>query len=87
VAAASGPASFSAMTLTDAELRLLPYLATHLSYPEIGQRLFISRHTVKAEATSIFRKLTASSRSEAIDRAVETGLLESVIYPPRAIFT
>ena len=87
VAATSGPAGFSAMSLTEAELRLLPYLATHLSYPEIGQRLFISRHTVKAEATSIFRKLTASSRSEAIERAVEVGLLESVIYPPRAIFT
>ena len=87
VAATSGPPGFSAMSLTDAELRLLPYLATHLSYPEIGQRLFISRHTVKAEATSIYRKLAASSRSEAIERAVEVGLLESVIYPPRAIFT
>jgi LuxR family transcriptional regulator, maltose regulon positive regulatory protein len=87
VAATSGSAVSSAMSLTAAELRLLPYLATHLSYPEIGERLFISRHTVKAEATSIFRKLRASSRSEAIDRAVEVGLLESSIYPPRAIFT
>jgi LuxR family maltose regulon positive regulatory protein len=75
------------MSLTAAELRLLPYLATHLTYPEIGQRLFISRHTVKAEATSLFRKLSASSRSEAINRAVEIGLLETVTYPPRAIFT
>ena len=83
VAATSGPAGSAAMSLTGAELRLLPYLATHLSYPEIGQRLFISRHTVKAEATSIFRKLDASSRSEGIDRAVEVGLLESSIYPPR----
>ena len=87
VAATSGPAGFSAMSLTGAELRLLPYLATHLTYHEIGERLFISRHTVKAEATSIFRKLNASSRSEAITRAVEVGLLESVIYPPREIFT
>jgi LuxR family maltose regulon positive regulatory protein len=87
VAATSSPAGSAAMSLSGAELRLLPYLATHLTYPEIGQRLFISRHTVKAEATSIFRKLSASSRSEAIDRAVEVGLLESSIYPPRAIFT
>jgi LuxR family maltose regulon positive regulatory protein len=87
VAATSSPAGSSAMSLSGAELRLLPYLATHLNYPEIGQRLFISRHTVKAEATSIFRKLSASSRSEAIERAVEVGLLESSIYPPRAIFT
>jgi LuxR family maltose regulon positive regulatory protein len=86
VAATSSPAGSPAMSLSGAELRLLPYLATHLNYPEIGQRLFISRHTVKAEATSIFRKLSASSRSEAIERAVEVGLLESSIYPPRAIF-
>jgi LuxR family maltose regulon positive regulatory protein len=87
VAATSSPAGSAAMSLSGAELRLLPYLATHLTYPEIGQRLYISRHTVKAEATSLFRKLSASSRSEAIDRAVEVGLLESSIYPPRAIFT
>jgi LuxR family maltose regulon positive regulatory protein len=86
VAATSSPAGSPAMSLTGAELRLLPYLATHLTYPEIGQRLFISRHTVKAEATSLFRKLSASSRSSAIERAVEVGLLETVIYPPRAIF-
>jgi LuxR family transcriptional regulator, maltose regulon positive regulatory protein len=87
VAATSSPAGSPAMSLSGAELRLLPYLATHLTYPEIGQRLYISRHTVKAEATSISRKLSASSRSEAIDRAVEVGLLENAIYPPRAIFT
>ena len=87
VTATSSPAGSQAMSLSGAELRLLPYLATHLTYPEIGQRLYISRHTVKAEATSIFRKLGASSRSEAIDRAVEAGLLESTIYPSRAIFT
>ena len=87
VRATSSPAGSPAMSLTAAELRLLPYLATHLTYPEIGQRLFISRHTVKAEATSLFRKLSASSRSTAIERAVEIGLLETVTYPPRAIFT
>ena len=64
-----------------------PYLATHLTFPEIASRLFISRNTVKTEAVSIYRKLGASSRSEAIERAVEVGLLESSIYPPRADFT
>ena len=85
VAATSGPAGSWAMSLTGAELRLLPYLATHLTFPEIGQRLFISQHTVKTEAISIYRKLGASSRSEAIERAVEVGLLESSIYPPRDV--
>ena len=55
--------------------------------PEIATRLFISRNTVKTEAVSIYRKLSASSRSEAIERAVEVGLLESSIYPPAANLT
>ena len=83
LAATSGSANTWAMSLTGAELRLLPYLATHLTFPEIGARLFISRNTVKTEALAIYRKLGASSRGKAIDRAVEVGLLESSIYPPR----
>jgi LuxR family transcriptional regulator, maltose regulon positive regulatory protein len=80
LAATSGSAGAWAMSLTGAELRLLPYLATHLTVPEIATRLFISRNTVKTEAVSIYRKLNASSRSEAIERAVEVGLLDSPFY-------
>ena len=87
VAATSSPAGSWAMSLTGAELRLLPYLATHLTFVEIGQRLYLSQHTVKTEATSIYRKLQASSRSTAIERAVQVGLLESTIYPPRPNLT
>ncbi len=64
-----------ASALTTAELRLLPYLVTHLSFPEIGERLYISRNTVKTQAMSIYRKLNASSRSEAVQNATEAGLL------------
>jgi LuxR family transcriptional regulator, maltose regulon positive regulatory protein len=84
VAATSGSGGAWAMSLTGAELRLLPYLATHLMFPEIASRLFISRNTVKSEAVSIYRKLGVSSRSEAVERAVEVGLLESSVYPPAA---
>ena len=87
VVASSEPAGAWAMSLTRAELRLLPYLATHLTFPEIASRLFVSRNTVKTEAVGIYRKLDASSRSEAIERAIEVGLLESSIYPPPANFT
>lgn len=66
--------------LTTAELRLLPYLRTHLSFPEIGERLFVSRHTVKTQAMSIYRKLGASTRSEAVTSAQELGLLDAS-YP------
>jgi LuxR family maltose regulon positive regulatory protein len=64
-----------ASTLTVAELRLLPLLTTHLTFREIGQRLFVSQNTIKTQAISIYRKLDASSRSEAIDRATALGLL------------
>ena len=38
--------------LTGAELRLLPLLATHLSFREIGDRLYVSRNTIKTQAIS-----------------------------------
>lgn len=81
VAATSGPDGAWAMSLTGAELRLLPYLATHLTFPGIATRLFISRNTVKSEAVAIYRKFGVSSRSDAIERAIELGLLDDSIYP------
>jgi LuxR family transcriptional regulator, maltose regulon positive regulatory protein len=65
-----------ASALTAAELRLLPLLSTHLSLPEIGQELFLSRNTIKTEANSIYRKLGVSSRSQAVTRSRELGLLD-----------
>jgi LuxR family transcriptional regulator, maltose regulon positive regulatory protein len=61
--------------LTAAELRLLRILGTHHSFRGIGEQLHLSRHTVKSHAMSIYRKLDVSSRSEAIRRARELGLL------------
>jgi LuxR family maltose regulon positive regulatory protein len=71
-----GPDTPGASALTTAELRLLPLLATHLSYPQIAEQISLSRHTVKAEAISIYRKLGASSRDQAIMRARDLGLLD-----------
>jgi LuxR family transcriptional regulator, maltose regulon positive regulatory protein len=62
-------------TLTRAELRLLPLLATHLSFREIGERLFVSHHTIKTQAISVYRKLGVSSRSQAIEAAGRLGLI------------
>jgi LuxR family transcriptional regulator, maltose regulon positive regulatory protein len=61
--------------LTAAELRVLPLLATHLSFREIGERLYVSRNTIKTQAISVYRKLGVSSRSEAVSRARELGLV------------
>lgn len=68
-----------ASTLTAAELRLLPLLTTHLTFREIAERLFVSRNTVKSQAISVYRKLGASSRSEAIERALELGLVDAPV--------
>ena len=63
-------------SLTAAELRVLPMLATHMSGPEIAIELFLSPHTVKSQQMSLYRKLGVSSRSQAIARARDLGLLE-----------
>jgi LuxR family maltose regulon positive regulatory protein len=62
--------------LTRAELRLLPLLSTHLSFREIGERLHVSRNTIKTQAISVYRKLGVSSRSEAVAVAEDLGLVE-----------
>jgi len=63
--------------LTPAELRLLPYLQTHLTAGGIAEQLSVSSHTVKAEVKSIYRKLGVSSRNEAVQKASAIGLLGS----------
>jgi LuxR family maltose regulon positive regulatory protein len=63
--------------LSRAELRLLPLLGTHLSFREIGTHLFLSRHTVKTQAISAYRKLGASSRREAVVEATRLALIEA----------
>jgi LuxR family transcriptional regulator, maltose regulon positive regulatory protein len=64
-----------ASSLTAAELRLLPLLCSYLSFREIGKRLYLSPNTIKSQSISIYRKLGASSRSEAVHHAQRLGLL------------
>jgi LuxR family maltose regulon positive regulatory protein len=64
--------------LTTAELRVLDYLPTHLSLREIAGILIISRNTVKSHSLAIYRKLGASSRSDAVNAARRLGLLTNV---------
>jgi LuxR family maltose regulon positive regulatory protein len=62
-------------SLTTAELRVLHFLPTNLSLGEIAQRLYVSRNTAKSQTASVYRKLGASSRSEAVDLARAAGIL------------
>jgi LuxR family transcriptional regulator, maltose regulon positive regulatory protein len=75
VAASAQVGATGAAPLTAAELRLLPYLQTHLTIAEIGKRLFVSRNTVSSEVASIYRKLGVSSRNDAVQQATRIGLL------------
>jgi LuxR family maltose regulon positive regulatory protein len=61
--------------LSERELVVLRLLDSELSQREIGRRLFVSLNTVKSHVKSIFRKLGATSRSDAVARARERGLL------------
>jgi LuxR family maltose regulon positive regulatory protein len=76
LSAERAPSAPGASSLTAAELRVLPMLATHLSFREIGAEMSLSPHTVKSQAMSIYRKLGASSRHQAVTRSRELGLLE-----------
>jgi LuxR family transcriptional regulator, maltose regulon positive regulatory protein len=71
-----GPTVAGASTLTAAELRLLPLLATHLSLAEIAAELAISHNTVKSQTASLYRKLMATSREQAVTRSRELSLLD-----------
>ena len=62
-------------SLTTAELRLLQFLPTHLSFPEIATRLNVSANTVKTHARAVYRKLDSSSRAEAVAHARAAGLV------------
>src|SRR5215470_17223337 len=61
-------------SLTPAELDVARLVARHLSNPEISQRLFISRATVKTHLVHIFAKLGIRSRSELAAESIQRGL-------------
>jgi LuxR family transcriptional regulator, maltose regulon positive regulatory protein len=64
--------------LTRAELRLVAFLPTHLTFPQIAAESHLSPNTVKTHIRSIYRKLGADSRQSAIERAGAAGLLDEL---------
>jgi LuxR family transcriptional regulator, maltose regulon positive regulatory protein len=79
VEVASGSLAATDWSLTSAELRVLRYLPSHLSFREIAERLYVSQNTVKTHARSIYRKLDVSSRGMAVDLARGAGLVEPAV--------
>ena len=54
---------------------MVRYLPSNLKAPEIAAELFVSPNTVRTHMRHIYSKLDAHSRSEAVDRARELGLI------------
>ena len=61
--------------LSKREIEVLRLLAEGLSTQDVGDRLFISPHTIKAHSRSIYAKLESHNRVEAIAKARSLGLL------------
>jgi LuxR family maltose regulon positive regulatory protein len=64
--------------LSQAEARVLRFLQTSLSAPEIARELYVSVNTVRTHMRHLYDKLGAHRRLEAIDRARTLGLLAPV---------
>lgn len=71
----SAPVDGPTEPLSPAEQLVLEQLFTGRSNAEIGRALFLSANTVKTHLRSIYRKLGAHSRDEAVSRATAAGLL------------
>jgi two-component system, NarL family, response regulator LiaR len=65
----------SSQLLSERELEILKLVASGMSNKEIAERLFLSQRTIKAHLTNIFNKLNVASRSEAIVRGLQWGLV------------
>jgi LuxR family transcriptional regulator, maltose regulon positive regulatory protein len=61
--------------LRDSELRVLRYLPTNLTAPEIARELYVSTNTVKTHMRNVYAKLGTHRRTETIARARDLGLL------------
>jgi LuxR family maltose regulon positive regulatory protein len=61
--------------LSQAEVRVLRYLPTKLSAPEIADQLYLSVNTVKTHMRHLYDKLGAHRRHEAVEQARALGLL------------
>ena len=76
LAAFTPPESAQPSPMTAAELRVLRFLPTHLSFREIAERTQVSANTVKTQANAVYRKFGVACRSDAVTRARSCGLLD-----------
>jgi LuxR family maltose regulon positive regulatory protein len=75
--------------LSYTEIRVLRYLPTHLTAPEIARELSVSHNTIRTHMTHLYTKLGTHRRADTVARARSLGLLapsppDSYAMPPRA---
>ena len=66
------------LALTEREVEVLHLLPTSLTLLQIAAKLFVSRKTIQNNASSLYRKLGAHGRAQAVARAIELGLITPV---------
>jgi LuxR family transcriptional regulator, maltose regulon positive regulatory protein len=69
--------------LSGSELRVLRYLPTNLTTPEIAAELYVSHNTVKTHVRNLYIKLGTHRRAEAVEFARDLGLLAPAAHSPR----
>jgi DNA-binding CsgD family transcriptional regulator len=77
LAETANPPAHNGFGLTRRELDVLRVLARGRSNPQIAEELFISTNTVATHVARILDKLDATTRTEAVSRARETGILDT----------
>lgn len=69
------PEKGASLGLTERELEVLKGMAEGLSNAEIGERLFLSTHTVKSHASRLFEKMDVKRRTQAIQKGKALGII------------
>jgi DNA-binding NarL/FixJ family response regulator len=71
------------LAITEREAELLRLLPSSMTLTHIAARLYVSRKTIQNNASTLYRKLGAGGRAEAVARAIELGLLAPTCAPAR----
>lgn len=72
----TNPGKAADLGLSDRELEVLQGMAEGLSNAEIGEKLFLSTHTVKSHASRLFEKMEVKRRTQAIQKGKALGLIK-----------
>lgn len=73
----TGSATTGGFGLSERELEVLQLLADGLSNQQIADKLYVSINTTKTHLSNIYQKLGVIRRTQAVQRALESGVIQS----------